>query len=141
MEGGKTIGVAVKGLVLFEGKALLLKRSEYDRFGAGEYEFAGGKLEFGEALEEALKREVMEEAGLAVEVERLLFASGFVKHARRHVVVLTYLCRAQSDTVTLSDEHTAYLWANKREMSSLLTPSVARDCERFGVYDLAELDE
>ena len=141
MEGGKTIGVAVKGLVLFEGKALLLKRSEYDRFGAGEYEFAGGKLEFGEALEEALKREVLEEAGLIVEVERLLFASGFVKHARRHVVVLTWLCRAKSDAVTLSNEHTAYLWANKREMRELLTPSVARDCERFGVYDLAELDE
>ena len=141
MEEGKTIGVAVKGLVLYGGKALLLKRSGYDRFGAGEYEFAGGKLEFGEALEEALKRELLEEAGLVVEVEKLLYASGFLKHAKRHVVVLTWLCRAKSDAVTLSNEHTAYLWANKTQMKELLTPSVERDCERFGIYDLAELAE
>lgn len=140
MEREKTIGVAVKGLVLFGGRALLLKRSAYDPFGAGEYEFPGGRLEFGEALEEALMREVMEETGLSVTVGRLLYASGFVKHARRHVVVLTWLCRAQSDAATLSGEHTDFAWATKAQMKELLTPSVERDCERFGVYEIAELE-
>ncbi|MCE5235247.1 MAG: NUDIX domain-containing protein [Clostridiaceae bacterium] len=139
MAGGKTTGVAVKGLVVHEGKALLLKRSDYDPFGAGQYEFPGGRLEFGEDLEAALKREIMEEAGLPVTVERLLYADGFLKHERRHVVVLTWLCKAQSDKVTLSNEHTAFVWADKARMKTLLTPFIARDCERFGVYELPEL--
>lgn len=139
MAGGKTTGVAVKGLVVYDGKALLLKRSDYDPFGAGQYELPGGRLEFGEDLEAALKREIMEEAGLQVTVERLLYANGFIKHARRHVVVLTWLCKAQSEQVILSNEHTEFIWANKARMKELLTPFLARDCERFGVYELAEL--
>lgn len=139
MAGGKTTGVAVKGLIVYEGKALLLKRSDYDPFGAGQYEFPGGRLEFGEELEEALKREIMEEAGLQVSVERLLYANGFLKHERRHVVVLTWLCSAQSDQVTLSNEHTEFIWADKARMRELLTPFITHDCERFGVYELPEL--
>lgn len=139
MEHGKTIGVAVKGLVVYQGKALIIKRSEYDPFGAGEYEFPGGRLEFGEDLNAALKREIMEETGLDVEVGRILYARGFLKHERRQVVVLTWLCHAKSAEVTLSKEHTHYIWADKAQMKALLTPAVERDCETFGFYGLEEL--
>ncbi|HWS29667.1 MAG TPA: NUDIX domain-containing protein [Clostridia bacterium] len=140
MEQVRTIGVAVKGIVVYQGKALIIKRSDYDPFGAGQYEFPGGRLEFGEELEAALQREIMEETGLTATVERLLYASGFVKNEKRHVVVLTWLCKAQSDKVTLSDEHTDHAWVGKGEMKALLTPSVEHDCERFGVYGLSELE-
>ena len=136
---GKTIGVAVKGLVLYKGKALLIKRSDYDPFGAGEYECPGGRLEFGEELEAALEREIFEETGLQVSVERLLYADSFLKHAKRQVVVVTWLCRAHSDHVTLSGEHTDFLWANKEEMRALLAPAVNGNFERCGVYAPAEL--
>lgn len=140
MERSRTIGVAVKGLILHQGKALIIKRSVYDPFGAGQYECPGGRLEFGEELEIALNREIMEETGLTVTVERLLYAASFVKNANRQVVVLTWLCKSQSDQVTLSSEHTEYVWAGKDEMKTLLTTSVERDFERFGIYELKELE-
>ncbi len=139
-ERSKTIGVAVKGLVVYRGRALLIKRSDYDPFGAGEYECPGGRLEFGEALEAALEREIMEETGLKVSVERILYADSFLKHAGRQVVVLTWLCRAHGDEVTLSKEHTEFLWANKEEMRALLTPAVNRSFERCGAYEMGELE-
>ena len=132
--------VAVKALVLYQNRALIIKRSAYDPFGAGEYECPGGRLEFGEELEEALRREIMEETGLTVTVERLLYADSFVKNEKRHIVVLTWFCRAHGDEVTLSNEHTAYLWADKREMRALLTPAVGRSFERFGVYALDDIE-
>ncbi len=140
MERSRTIGVAVKGLILHQGKALIIKRSAYDPFGAGQYECPGGRLEFGEELEIALNREIMEETGLTVTVGQLLYATSFMKNANRQVVVLTWLCKSQSDQVTLSSEHTEYVWAGKDEMKTLLTTSVERDFERFGIYELKELE-
>ncbi|WP_018477766.1 NUDIX domain-containing protein [Pontibacter roseus] len=40
----------------------------------------GGGLQFGETVEECLKREVLEETGLQVEVRRFLFVNEFKQH-------------------------------------------------------------
>ena len=55
--------VAIKGLVVREGKLLLLKESE--ELG-GEWELPGGGLDFGENIHQALRREVQEETSLTV---------------------------------------------------------------------------
>ena len=49
------IVVAVKGILLKDGRALIMKRADDDDIGGGTWEFSGGKLEFGESPEEALK--------------------------------------------------------------------------------------
>ncbi len=55
--------VAVKGLVEKDGKILLLKESL--ELG-GTWELPGGGLDFGEDLQQGLRREVFEETGLIV---------------------------------------------------------------------------
>lgn len=50
-----------------EGKVLLQKRQDRNVWG-----FPGGALELGESVEEALKREVLEETGLEVTLNKLL---------------------------------------------------------------------
>jgi len=92
---------ASKGLILRKGKALILQRSHYDDTFAGTWEFPGGKLEFGERLEDCLRREIREETRLEVEIERLLYANTFLTHPWRQVVVVTYLCRAEEGEVLL----------------------------------------
>jgi 8-oxo-dGTP pyrophosphatase MutT (NUDIX family) len=47
-----------------EGKLLLLRRSADSKTNPGRWEPRGGKMEPGERLDEALKREVFEETGL-----------------------------------------------------------------------------
>jgi len=52
-------------IIVYEGKILLLTNRE-----TGRYTLPGGGIEVGERLEDALKREVLEETGLVVEVGR-----------------------------------------------------------------------
>ncbi len=62
MENKGTYRIAVRGLIMHEGKFLLMKRSKLARGEHGFWELPGGGLDFGEAPEEALKREIEEEA-------------------------------------------------------------------------------
>ncbi|WP_066371617.1 NUDIX hydrolase [Neobacillus fumarioli] len=111
--------VVVKGLILNEGKVLMVKRSHDDEIGGGTWECPGGKIKFGEDLEAALVREVKEEVGLNVTVEKILYATTFKTNPARQVVTLTYLCSAKNNNVVLSEEHSDYLWAAKDQLKSL----------------------
>jgi 8-oxo-dGTP diphosphatase len=45
------------------GRILLLKRSKKNNFYVGKWQLPGGKVEFGENVQEAIKREIFEEVG------------------------------------------------------------------------------
>lgn len=104
-----TIINAMKAIIVHNRKALIAKRTNNHKIGAGIWEFVGGKLEFGEDLISGLKREVLEETGLEVVVDKLLFATTFKTHDYRQVVIINYLCHSNTDDVTLSREHTDYV--------------------------------
>ena len=55
----------------------------------------GGGVEFGEGLDEALRREVAEETGVDVEVGRLVYALDFVRPPL-HAVSFYFACRAEA---------------------------------------------
>lgn len=133
------IVVAVKAIIVNRGRILIIKRSDRDDTGAGTWETAGGKIEFGEELESALLREVKEETGIDITVEKLLYATTFKTNPARQVVVLTYLCRTQQEDVTLSNEHSAYLWASKSQLRMHLLPDILLDFDKNNVFALGEL--
>jgi len=137
MEAGmeNVIIVAVKAIIMFNKKALIIQRAADDEVGANLWEFAGGKLDFGEDLEAALKREVVEEVGLTVTVDKLLYASTFKTHEYRQLVILSYLCTANSDNVYLSNEHQNYMWANKEQMKDILSTVIVDDLHRYSVWE------
>jgi 8-oxo-dGTP diphosphatase len=59
------VDVAVGILIDAEGRFLLTSRPEGKVY-AGYWEFPGGKLEAGETVEQALKRELFEELGITI---------------------------------------------------------------------------
>ena len=129
------IVVAVKGIIRYNGRILIIQRSDYDEIGSDIWECAGGKLEFGETLEDALIREIREEVGLPVTVDKLLYAITQKTNEHRQVVVVAYACTAYGDIVTLSDEHKNYLWANKEQMMDLLAKPIVDDMSRNCVWE------
>lgn len=131
------IWVATKSLIMFNGKTLIIKRSKYAG-GEGDWEIAGGGLEFGEDLLDGLRREIHEEVGLAVCVDKLLYAMTAMVSPQRQIVGLTYLSYADSDKVTLSHEHTDFLWATRKQLIELLNKSMLNDLIKHAVLD--ELD-
>ncbi|MDK7667436.1 NUDIX hydrolase [Cytobacillus oceanisediminis] len=132
------IVIAIKGLIIHQGKALILQRADHDDVGAGTWECVGGKLEFGEEIEGSLIREVKEEAGIDISIEKLLYATTFQTDPTRQVVVLKYLCSCQTDTVLLSDEHKDFRWVPKDEAKQLLSEGILHDFEKHGIFRLKE---
>lgn len=135
------IVVALKAIILNNRKALIIQRSYGDISGSGSWEFAGGKLEFGEDLETGLKREIMEEVGLSVKIERLLYASTFLSKENRQTVILNYLCHSLSDQVILSKEHENYIWADKKIMKRYLTKGILHDIEINHIFEQIDIIE
>ena len=129
------IDVAVKGIIIYDNKVLIIQRSADDEFGANTWECVGGKIDFGEELEDALIREVNEEVGLIIAVDKLLYAATFKTNEHRQVVILTYSCTAHCNTVKLSEEHQRYMWANKEQMMSLLPKSITDDIDCNAAWD------
>lgn len=60
------IRFAQKAFIVNEKKLLLVKKSADDPFHPNEWEVPGGRMEFGEKLDEHIKREVKEEVGLDI---------------------------------------------------------------------------
>lgn len=124
---------AVKGIVERDGLILTVRRSPSDETGGGTWELPGGKLDFGEHPEDALRREVREETGLEVEVGQVAYVTSILTSAVRQVVIIAYRCTAASDAVTLSSEHTAYRWADREELLRLLPVGMLAELMRAGV--------
>lgn len=135
------IVVALKAIIIFNHKALIIQRAYGEVSGSGSWEFAGGKLEFGEDLETGLKREIMEEVGLSVKIEHLLYASTFLSKENRQTVILNYLCHSFSDQVTLSEEHEKYIWADKKTMKKYLTKGILHDLESNKIFNQLDVIE
>lgn len=133
------IVVALKSIIVYNQKVLIIQRSNYDEIGAGTWEFVGGKLDFGEDLLDGLKREIKEEVSLDVTVERLLYATTFKTNPQRQVVILTYLCYANTDNINLSSEHKNYTWSNKEQLLELLPKPILNDLEQNHVLDSLEI--
>ena len=134
------IVVALKAIIVHNKKVLTIQRSSQEENGAGMWEFVGGKLEFGETLEDGLKREIREEVGFDACIERLLFATQFQTSSNRQVVLLTYLATCDEETVCLSEEHDDYLWANRAQLISIITKPILQDIQNNHVFSLLDIE-
>ena len=105
---------------------MLLCRMANDRgVFPGQWALAGGGVEPGERLDEALAREVKEELGATVTSARPLFfrdglftktfAGGLRKDV--YMVFLLYECRIAEEALVLNEEFSAYAWASPEELS------------------------
>lgn len=99
-------------LILFDNKVLAVQRSEYMNLPL-KWEFPGGKQEPGESLEACLKREILEELNMDIEVGKALSPV-----SKAPIVLYPFLCRTNNPELSLS-EHKAYVWANKEELETL----------------------
>jgi len=90
--------------VLVEDGAVLLVRRRNPPF-AGAYALPGGFVDYGETVEAAAAREVQEETGLAVAVERLIGVySDPARDPRGHTVSVAFLVRRRGGTLAGADD-------------------------------------
>ncbi|GGX71917.1 NUDIX hydrolase [Streptomyces hiroshimensis] len=110
--------VAVAGAVIRnDGRMLAIKRADN-----GQWALPGGVLEIDEAPEEGVRREVLEETGIEVEVQRL---TGVYKNMARSVVALVFRCVPVGGSERTSDESLAVSWLTPDEVTARMAEAQA----------------
>jgi 8-oxo-dGTP diphosphatase len=115
--------LAVAGVVWNdEGEVLLIRRSKPPR--QGEWSLPGGKVEFGETLEQALRRELREETGLEVEILGLVDVAETVRDAAAgapdaHYVLIDYAVRATGGSAVAGSDAAEARWFPLAEIAGL----------------------
>jgi 8-oxo-dGTP diphosphatase len=101
--------LAVSAAIFRDGKILLVRRAQPPSKGV--YTLPGGRVEFGEALQDALTREVDEETGIEIDIiglagwrEVLPAASG------GHFVILPFAARWRAREPQLNAELDDFKW-------------------------------
>lgn len=80
---------------------------------AGQWEFPGGKVETNETSEQALKREIMEEMELCIDVNEFIVTAEY-DYSTFHLSMDCYTCSLKDEKIHLHD-HTAIKWISIRE--------------------------
>lgn len=91
-----------------QGNILLQKRGEHSRDEQGNWDIGGGAIEFGETIEQAIRREIMEE--LCTEVIELEFLTVYDAHrfhggTQTHWVAIIYAALVDPERVKIGEPH------------------------------------
>lgn len=103
------------------GQVLLQKRADRNTWG-----FPGGVMELGESFSDAVIREVKEETGLTVSVERLLgvysaYMDEYPNGDQAQPILLFFLCKEQSGALSVDNDETLELkYFSKEEIPQLV---------------------
>jgi ADP-ribose pyrophosphatase YjhB (NUDIX family) len=121
-----------------DGRCLILKRDEREKVHPGKYAVPGGKLEwkdldlekptrmngevidFENAVEDLLKRETREEAGIEID-EKLFYINSvaFVRPDEIPVVLIKFAAKYKSGEIKLEEgSFTDFAWINEKEIEN-----------------------
>ncbi len=109
-----------------DGYFVFHKRSEQCRDEQGTWTNGGGKLEFGESPETALKREILEEYGCTCVIEEALPPQSFLQTlpdgSQKHWITLLYIVQVDRSEVKLNEPEsmTEIGWYKLNELPSPL---------------------
>lgn len=121
------IGISACALIYdSQGRVLLMKRGPGARDEQGHWDICGGAIEFGESIDEAIKREVREE--LCVEPIDIEFLTAYDAHRQHtdgsptHWVALAHVAKVDPAKVKIGEPHkiAEIGWFYSHELSSPL---------------------
>jgi 8-oxo-dGTP diphosphatase len=128
--------IGIHGVIAQARRVLVLRRAQRTTYRPGHWDLPGGHLAHNETMEECLIREIAEETGLEVEIERML---GLNQAEDGPYVQVIYACRLAGErrAVRLSpNEHDDARWIEAPALGRLegLIPYLAAVVRR-GMLD------
>lgn len=120
----KTIFV-FKGILFDKDNRVLIdnRKEEILDVANGKWEVPGGKIEFGESPEEAVKREILEETGYSVKVNEIIPYSNVsmweYSDYKQHTVLFFYICELENEEhIEIQDNRiNTYKWITEHELT------------------------
>ena len=130
--------IAAAGIVINENDEILMVKTH-----RGGWVFPGGQVEVGENVIDAVKREVMEETGIDIEVgEVFCISSNTCKYPGYNGVkeiptkiMLDFICKSKSGIPRPSDENSESAYFPRDEVEGLITaPAIVERYKAFLEY-------
>lgn len=121
------VGVGI--VILLNGQLLLVKRKNAPA--KNTWTLPGGMVELGETVEEAVKREALEEIGLRVEIDCLLDIVDFIEKDHEgkicyHYILLDYLTFAAGGKLKPGTDVSEIKLVNAKELAKINTPPITQ---------------
>lgn len=106
-----------------EGRVLLVRTRKWSNL----WGIPGGKVEYGESLEDGFRRETREETGLELEEPRMVMVQEAIEHPefheKKHFILFNYVADVAGGRVrppvTLNDEAQEWRWVTFEEAFAL----------------------
>lgn len=120
--------VAVSAIIFKEERLLMIKRAKEP--GKGKWSIPGGRLELGETLYEAVRREVQEECSIDIEVECVFHTSDRIirdedGRVQYHFVLVDVLAKSTGGEAKAQSDAEECRWVTLEELSQLdMTPQL-----------------
>lgn len=118
------------GAVVLDGERVLLVKRGHEPL-KGQWSVPGGVVELGETLDEALRREVREETGLAITVGGVIEVLDRVQRAadnrvEYHYVIIDYLCGVAGGHLACATDADDARWVGRADLATYrLTATLA----------------
>lgn len=129
--------IEVVAAIIYKDGAYFATQRGYGEF-EGMWEFPGGKIEPDESPEDALKREIKEELGIDITIDKFLCTTEY-DYPSFHLTMLCYLCSIEAGEIVLREHKSArwlttetldsveWLHADKEVVETILSNVVAKD--------------
>lgn len=116
------------GLIVRDGKVLLIRRGKEPY--RDHWSLPGGAVERGERIREAVKREVLEETGLEVDVGLVAGYREEILSSGEHYLVLAFHCTVTDGQLCAGDDAVECAFVDPTELSTLKTTPALEDVFR-----------
>jgi mutator protein MutT len=138
--------VGVGAVIVKDDRAIIIKRANEPY--KGQWSIPGGRVELGESLADAVRREMREETGLEVAVGPLIEVFERIQHdeaapaardplqpppVRYHFVIIDYLCACTGGALCAGDDAADARWVTSDELDEYDIRQSAVDVIRKGL--------
>lgn len=118
--------ITVKGIVIYNHKILIMKRTRPSSDGLGYWELPGGGLEYGETPHQALIRELKEETNLDIKILKPVYTFTAIRPDYQ-TVGIGFLTIPTNDHVKISHEHTDFQFVAIDDLKKYLDEKIYND--------------
>ena len=109
--------IEVVAAIIYKDGAYFATQRGYGEF-EGMWEFPGGKIEPGESREFAIKREIQEELGIDITIDKFICTTDY-DYPSFHLTMHCYLCSVKSGEIELR-EHKSARWLTTKTLDRVV---------------------
>jgi ADP-ribose pyrophosphatase len=106
--------IGIGAVVIHEGRVLLVKRANPPKQGL--WCIPGGKVEFGESLQQAAEREIKEETGVVIKAKAPVYVFDLIEDGKLHYVIVDLLAEYVSGIPKADDDADDAKWFSLQEI-------------------------